>query len=104
MNVVDRLAGSWAGRLFQWLKSWMIPRRVRRWELRNRIRKLDELVSLVRLASPAVAEFGAADVAARREQLVGELVALCRHRWRPNVAWSHLQRCDGCGTDRPATS
>lgn len=107
MNAVDRLAGSWAGRLFAWLKSWMIPRWVRRRVVRAELRRIEGLMAFIRETVPAgsrsaaVAEFR---VRERVDALHAELVALCRHRWRPNVAWSHLERCDECGTDRPATS
>jgi len=27
-----------------------------------------------------------------------------RHKWRQNVAWSHLMRCDSCGEARDKTA
>lgn len=94
---IDLVAG-W----FNAIEEKVTPRWVRRWELRRRAVRVREHIAWIRATIPASMR-RAEMVASELETLAAverELVDLCDHRWRPNVAWSHLDRCDRCGIDR----
>lgn len=98
---LERLTDALA-QMYYRIEDALTPRWVRRWDLRRRATSVREHIAWIRATIPASMR-RAEMVAGELETLAAverELVDLCDHRWRPNVAWSHLDRCGRCGIDR----